>query len=253
VTSPCIDAGDPASPIGQEPFPNGGRINMGAYGGTAEASLSNPGVQPVVHPVAHWTFDEGTGTIAHDVAGMNHGAVHGTTWTSGKIGGALGSNGVDDYVDCGNSLLLAPETLTLAFWIYRESTNSMGYVVHKGTGGLFYRDYSIGLYSGGTVEFSFGNDSSSFLSLLSQSKVNTQEWTYIAITRDGSHAAIYLNGSPDSTKNYVFAPENKGQPLIVGSLIGTSWFFKGKIDDLRIYDQPLSQKEIGNLFEEMSR
>jgi len=40
VTSPCIDTGDPRSPIGYEPFPNGGRINMGAYGGTAEASKS---------------------------------------------------------------------------------------------------------------------------------------------------------------------------------------------------------------------
>jgi hypothetical protein len=40
VTSPCIDAGDPNSPIGDEPFPNGGRVNMGAYGGTAEASMS---------------------------------------------------------------------------------------------------------------------------------------------------------------------------------------------------------------------
>jgi len=40
VTSPCIDAGDPASPIGHEPFPNAGIINMGAYGGTAEASKS---------------------------------------------------------------------------------------------------------------------------------------------------------------------------------------------------------------------
>ncbi|MHC4643702.1 MAG: hypothetical protein ACYS32_18830, partial [Planctomycetota bacterium] len=35
-----IDAGDPAIPIGLEPFPNGGIINMGAYGGTAEASKS---------------------------------------------------------------------------------------------------------------------------------------------------------------------------------------------------------------------
>jgi hypothetical protein len=40
VTSPCIDAGDPNSPIGHEPFPNGGIINMGAYGGTIEASKS---------------------------------------------------------------------------------------------------------------------------------------------------------------------------------------------------------------------
>ncbi len=40
VTSPCIDAGDPNSPIGLEPFPNGGYINMGVYGGTSEASKS---------------------------------------------------------------------------------------------------------------------------------------------------------------------------------------------------------------------
>jgi len=48
VTSPCIDAGDPMSPIRHEPFPNGGVINMGSYGGTAEASKSyfGKGVSP---------------------------------------------------------------------------------------------------------------------------------------------------------------------------------------------------------------
>jgi hypothetical protein len=40
ITSPGIDAGDPHNPIGLEPFPNGGRLNMGAYGGTVEASKS---------------------------------------------------------------------------------------------------------------------------------------------------------------------------------------------------------------------
>jgi len=41
VTSPAIDTGLAASPVGHEPAPNGGRINMGVYGGTAEASKSN--------------------------------------------------------------------------------------------------------------------------------------------------------------------------------------------------------------------
>jgi len=50
VTSPCIDAGDPMSPIGLEPFPNGGRINIGAYGGTAEASKSYFG-EPVCETI----------------------------------------------------------------------------------------------------------------------------------------------------------------------------------------------------------
>jgi hypothetical protein len=39
-TSPCIDAGDPAVDPSAEPMPNGGRINMGVYGGTDYASMS---------------------------------------------------------------------------------------------------------------------------------------------------------------------------------------------------------------------
>ncbi|MBA7648146.1 hypothetical protein ES703_55928 [subsurface metagenome] len=50
VTSSCIDAADMSSPIGFEPFPNGGVINMGAYGGTAEASKSYFG-QPVCETI----------------------------------------------------------------------------------------------------------------------------------------------------------------------------------------------------------
>ncbi len=40
VTSNCIDAGDPSSDWTAELWPHGKRINMGAYGGTAQASMS---------------------------------------------------------------------------------------------------------------------------------------------------------------------------------------------------------------------
>ena len=40
MTSPCIDGGDPTVDPLDEPKPNGNRINMGAYGGTAYASMS---------------------------------------------------------------------------------------------------------------------------------------------------------------------------------------------------------------------
>lgn len=39
-SSPCIDAGDPATSLGAEPYPHGDIVNLGAYGGTAEASMS---------------------------------------------------------------------------------------------------------------------------------------------------------------------------------------------------------------------
>ena len=40
ATSPCLDAGDPAADVSAEPQPNYGRVNLGAYGNTAEASKS---------------------------------------------------------------------------------------------------------------------------------------------------------------------------------------------------------------------
>ncbi len=45
--SPAIDSGDPAFPYNNEPAPNGSRINLGAYGNTAEAATSDtPPVLP---------------------------------------------------------------------------------------------------------------------------------------------------------------------------------------------------------------
>lgn len=46
------DAGDPADDAGDEPAPNGSRINLGAFGGTAEAELSAPGPVATSQPGA---------------------------------------------------------------------------------------------------------------------------------------------------------------------------------------------------------
>ena len=60
VTSPCIDAGDPNNPVGDEPEPNGGRINMGAYGGTVEASKSG----------VSWWFETTQGPVVAEGLGV---------------------------------------------------------------------------------------------------------------------------------------------------------------------------------------
>ena len=63
VTSPCIDTGDPMSPIGLEPFPNGGGVNMGAYGGTVEASKSYFG-KPICETIVAGDLN-GDGQVDH--------------------------------------------------------------------------------------------------------------------------------------------------------------------------------------------
>jgi len=78
VSSPCIDAGDPNSPVAFEPFPNGGIINMGAYGGTAEASISPTGT--------HAKYGGGTGEpnnpyLIYTAEQMNNIGLHQEDWS----------------------------------------------------------------------------------------------------------------------------------------------------------------------------
>jgi len=58
VTSPCIDAGNPGCPLSNEPNdPNNVRINMGAYGGTAEASKSPANWRSIADMTNDWVVD----------------------------------------------------------------------------------------------------------------------------------------------------------------------------------------------------
>jgi parallel beta-helix repeat protein len=58
VTSPCVDGGDPQAEVFDEPMPHGGRINIGAYGGTSEASLSpGPALPLLGQAIIHSPID----------------------------------------------------------------------------------------------------------------------------------------------------------------------------------------------------
>lgn len=63
LTSPCIDAGSPASDLSGELWPHGKRINMGAYGGTTQAglSLSDTG------SIANLDYDNNDNVDFHDI------------------------------------------------------------------------------------------------------------------------------------------------------------------------------------------
>jgi len=57
VSSPCIDSGNPGCPEANEPPPNGNRRNMGAYGGTAEASKSPTYWRSIADMTNDWIVD----------------------------------------------------------------------------------------------------------------------------------------------------------------------------------------------------
>jgi hypothetical protein len=205
----------------------------------------------VCGPVAHWKFDEIEGAIAQDSAGVHDANVNGAAWTSGKVNNALSFDGIDDYVDCGNSDLLSPEVFTLAFWMLSEGYLSNRYIILGKAADLEYsREYTVTIENSGKLAFYFGEDINNRVEVSSRFAIPTGQWLHVVLIRDGSKASIYLNGRLDTSASYSFQPTNMGCNLRIGS-VGSSGgqgrYFKGKIDDLRIYDRPLTEEEIERL------
>lgn len=239
LTSPCIDAGDPSCSWAGEPRPHGVRINMGAYGGTDQASCSLQ-LTPIV---ALWTFDESSGSTAFDAVGNNHGTVHGAVWTGGILDGALAFDGVDDYVDCGSDPALAPDQFTVSLWIYPQATSRSRTILRK-AGGDTDKDYDFELFAARYPTFSFGDGTQSEV-LYSGSKLPLEQWTHVALTRDATEAAIYANGTRLVNQTYGFIPLATNHKLIIGG--ASPQPFEGKIDDVAIYDSVLSEGDIADL------
>lgn len=239
LSSPCIDGGDPSRACTAEPRPNGGRINMGAYGGTDQASLSLH-LTPIV---AHWTFDESSGNTASDAIGDNHGTVNGAAWASGILDGALHFDGIDDYVDCGNDQALAPDQFTLSMWLRAQASSTSRTILRK-AGGDMDKDYEFELFGARYPTFSFGNGFQSVV-LYSSSKLPLNEWTQVVLTRGESEAAIHINGAQVVSKTFDIALSATDHKLIVGG--GFRQPYEGKIDDVQIYDAALPIEDIKDL------
>jgi len=236
LTSPCIDEGDPDSPWAGEPQPHGAHINMGAYGGTNQASCS----LRVVPIIAHWPFDESSGATAYDAVGNNHGTVYGASWTEGLLGGALHLDGLDDYVDLGNDPALASDLFTISLWIYTQASSGSRSILRK-AGGDKDKDYDFKLFAARNPTFSFG-DGLQTIVLHSSSAIPSNEWTHIALTRDETEATIHVNGTQLVSKTYDFAPSATHHKLIIGG--GSLQPYQGRIDDVRFYGLPLSAEDI---------
>ncbi|NQV36001.1 MAG: LamG domain-containing protein, partial [Phycisphaeraceae bacterium] len=196
-------------------------------------------------PVALWKFDELGGTTANDAAGGNNGAIYGATSTPGIIDGGLQFDGTDDYVDCGNSPELVPDAMTLSLWLNPDAQK--GFLVSKSRTGVSNKDYESSLSRYG-VKVTIGGEGN-VADLYYTGSLPMQQWLHIAFSYGEGVLSVYINGVLEASKTYDFTVTDKGHSLSVGGG-NTSDRFKGKIDNVGIYDVVLSEDEILGLFEE---
>ena len=194
--------------------------------------------------VAAWAFNQGSGsTVANSAGTGNGGTISGATWTTGQFGGALSFDGIDDLitVNDANSLDLT-NGMTLEAWVKPTALADFSTVVMKErTNGLSYAMYaSNGANSPPTVYINEGSDRSATGALL----LPLNSWSHLAATYDGSTINLYVNGNLASSATGGGSLATSTGALRIGG--NTVWgeYFKGLIDEVRVYNRALSPSEI---------
>jgi len=199
--------------------------------------------------VAAYAFDEGAGITVRDSSSQgNAGTTLNTTWSaSGRFGGALAFNGSSSWVTVPDSASLdLTKSFTIEAWV--KPAADMGatwqtIAFKEGLGDLVY-----GLYASSdtSTPAAVANVPDGKADLRALAPLPANVWTHVATTFDGSTLRVYVNGTQVSTRTVSGAlPVSTGALHIGGNNIRGEWF-RGELDDLRVYGQSLSASKISN-------
>ncbi|MHC4533843.1 MAG: LamG domain-containing protein [Planctomycetota bacterium] len=192
--------------------------------------------------IAHWQFDETSGSVAQDASGNgNNGTLKGDPqWVTGRIGGAIHLDGVDDYVDVGSVGISGIDQRTIAGWVKASTTDIppwtsvFGFAPDGDTDGTYF---DIEVDDAGNYIVFVGGWGSIF------TPVDTQ-WHHFAVTYTGEGGSWFLDGQlVDSLDGAVGTIDQ----VRIGARLNTSNYFPGLIDDVRIYNTVLTLTEIQKL------
>jgi PKD repeat protein len=162
---------------------------------------------------------------------------------------ALDFDGSDDYVDCGTIDL---NEFTVEAWI--NPTSSLdGAIVSLINSSDPTLNFELKL-SGRYVDLVFIVNNSSYYEFSSINPIPLNQWSHIAVTRnEPNNFSIYINGNLDKTFQYTDYKSAPGT-MTIGKRANENYTnFKGKIDELRIWNSVRTQAEIAaNMATELS-
>jgi hypothetical protein len=196
--------------------------------------------------VGYWHFDEGSGSIAYDSSEQgNNGTIYGATWTSGKVGGALEFDGIDDFVEVlDDPSLDITDEITIEAWVKPNNVDGYHTIVSKywGTG------YYLRIDPGRTISFAASGTLQTEAGI-----VPIGSWSHIVGVSDGTYAKIYFNGQLVKSGQIAFPSghiDTNDYPLRIGAFpVEGSLPFNGTIDEIRILNRTLSAEEIKEDYE----
>ena len=196
--------------------------------------------------VGYWNFDEGNGNAVKDSSkNANDGVISGAKWAKGLVKSALEFNGVGDYVNIrspGSGVI--DNAVSVEAWIQSTGTNVNANLVFAGPEGL---DFGIWI-QGGRFFAGLWNSEGAQYSAISPNSPTPGLWYHVAMTCDfnaGKVIKFYLNGNLNCTSAASGSAIRSSHTTIdVGGRTPNASYFKGIIDDVKIYKRALSEEEV---------
>ena len=194
--------------------------------------------------VAAYGFEETSGTSAVDSSpNALNGTVSGATrLTAGRFGRALTFDGVNDFVGASATPFNLTGDVTLEAWVRPTATgtNWRTAVFKERTGGMSYA-----LYANTNTGRPAGQVyTTSEIDARGPAGLALNVWSHIAMTYDRTAVKLYVNGVQVASKASTLALAGSTGPLkIGGNAIWGEWF-KGDLDEVRVYKRALTAAEI---------
>jgi hypothetical protein len=212
---------------------------------SVSVTVSNTIPPPSTGLMAAYAFNEGSGTTTSDRSGNgNTGTLSGATWTSaGLTGAALSFNGVNNRVNVNNSASLGlTNGMTLEAWVYPTALSGWRTVLLKeGSGGLVFALYA---HDNVPTPAAYVRVGGVDVRVAGLSPLPVNVWTHLAATYDGTTLRLYVNGGQVGSQAAIGAIQaSTGLLRLGGNAVWGEWF-AGRIDDVRIYNRPLTGAEI---------
>ncbi|MCK5028584.1 MAG: cadherin domain-containing protein [Bacteroidales bacterium] len=197
--------------------------------------------------ISYYSFENNV----QDIFGENNGYGINISYISGypNKNNAVSFNGIDSYVSLHNEFDY--ETMTLSLWFNpHEITSEYGIVYTSDNPTLKYglqnilvlkNDEGVNLLSVNVSGQNYNAD------------LEEGEWYNITIMRNNKNYNYYLNGEivqSGSFENYLTSQDGSSSAILGSLRTLDKNYFKGQIDDVRIYNRELTKAEIKTIFQE---
>jgi len=214
--------------------------------------------------VGYWKFDEGKGNIVRDSSGKsNDGKIYGAVYIKSEKGFALKFDGGSNYVDCGESAFdfTTNTNFTVEAWFKTSDTaydnhrciiskgastcsgDKKGWYLHKLRGGIEGQENKISFRIMDGEGFKGGH------SITLRGPAVADDIWHFAVTvvnRDSGIIYLYLDGV--EVKNRAISSAvgtvDNDYHLLIGNDEAENMYWKGLIDEVKIYNRALSAGEI---------